>query len=125
MYCQNCGKELPNDANFCLQCGKSVRADVQAAQGGEPVWETCQTTRITVKEGGMLSATQLAYVANALHPKKGKYEAARSAVSKGTDLKAHKTQLDALLQKLTSEGWEYAEQFGGYEYNFKLRRRVR
>lgn len=24
MYCTNCGKELPNDANFCSYCGKQV-----------------------------------------------------------------------------------------------------
>lgn len=24
MYCTKCGKQLPDDANFCLQCGQST-----------------------------------------------------------------------------------------------------
>lgn len=27
MFCQNCGKKLPNDANFCEGCGLLVRSD--------------------------------------------------------------------------------------------------
>ena len=25
MYCKNCGKELPDDAKFCMECGYSSR----------------------------------------------------------------------------------------------------
>ena len=28
MFCQNCGKENPNDANFCSGCGKSFKTTV-------------------------------------------------------------------------------------------------
>ena len=28
MYCTNCGKELPNDANFCSNCGTSIKKHI-------------------------------------------------------------------------------------------------
>src|SRR5947209_4402220 len=42
MFCVNCGKELPDDANFCLACGKPQRSTLQqavssASDAGSPV----------------------------------------------------------------------------------------
>jgi predicted amidophosphoribosyltransferase len=28
MYCKNCGRELPDDANYCPSCGAPQRLDV-------------------------------------------------------------------------------------------------
>ena len=25
MFCTSCGKEIPNDSNFCIKCGKSIK----------------------------------------------------------------------------------------------------
>lgn len=30
MYCKNCGKELPDGAKFCTECGKTVSAEPEA-----------------------------------------------------------------------------------------------
>lgn len=36
MFCTKCGKELPNDAEFCVECGiKIVRREPGKAQGKE------------------------------------------------------------------------------------------
>jgi len=39
MYCVQCGKDLPDDANFCLQCGTPQRSDKLSA-ARVPRWET-------------------------------------------------------------------------------------
>jgi hypothetical protein len=28
IYCVSCGKELPDDANFCLKCGRDLRSNI-------------------------------------------------------------------------------------------------
>lgn len=39
IYCPQCGKELPDDANFCLKCGKPLKGATQPASQAEPRWE--------------------------------------------------------------------------------------
>lgn len=34
MYCRKCGKELQDDANFCVYCGAAVQANSQQPQSG-------------------------------------------------------------------------------------------
>lgn len=40
MYCSNCGTQLPDDASFCLKCGKSVVSS--NPKSVEEKWETCE-----------------------------------------------------------------------------------
>ena len=47
MYCSNCGKQIPEDANFCCYCGESIRGMVKPRT--KPVLETCEIRRIPVK----------------------------------------------------------------------------
>ena len=37
MFCMNCGKELPDDARFCLQCGRPQTADAGPGANAAPV----------------------------------------------------------------------------------------
>jgi len=37
MFCKNCGRELPEDAKFCVQCGASMK---QKAESTEKTTET-------------------------------------------------------------------------------------
>lgn len=39
MYCENCGKELPDEAKFCPECGKNVLHDVSDNISGKNVPE--------------------------------------------------------------------------------------
>ena len=39
MFCVKCGTELPDDANFCLKCGKVLKATVQAEPERQIQWE--------------------------------------------------------------------------------------
>lgn len=39
MFCSNCGTRLPDDANFCLKCGKAQHVGIQSPD--EAKWETC------------------------------------------------------------------------------------
>ena len=76
MFCMNCGKELPDDANFCLKCGKPQNASA-LAEVEEPVWETCEIVWNYKKKGGMLSNDKLMFWAKAIGPK-GEYNAGES-----------------------------------------------
>ena len=51
MYCQYCGTELPDAANYCLTCGKPRRQPVVAE--GQPAYEVC--TFKVVREFFLLS----------------------------------------------------------------------
>jgi predicted amidophosphoribosyltransferase len=37
IYCIQCGKELPDDANFCLKCGKPVGNAARPTPRPEPI----------------------------------------------------------------------------------------
>lgn len=40
MYCTNCGTKLPDEANFCSNCGKPVSGSTPKPI--EEKWETCE-----------------------------------------------------------------------------------
>lgn len=42
IFCMNCGNELPDDANFCLKCGKPVGNVAKSTPQTEPKWEYCE-----------------------------------------------------------------------------------
>lgn len=56
MYCIHCGKELPDDAKFCLNCGAAVESaapGVQCGVCGTPAAETETKTAVAVPQREM------------------------------------------------------------------------
>lgn len=47
MYCSTCGRQIPEDANYCCYCGESIREMVKSRS--KPVIETCEIRKIDVK----------------------------------------------------------------------------
>jgi len=41
MFCTNCGRQNPDDANYCNNCGKPVKHEL-AHTNQEQYWETCE-----------------------------------------------------------------------------------
>lgn len=126
MFCGNCGKELPDDANFCLKCGKPQGATVQAE---ESRWEICEI-RADGKPKGFFHSINW-YWAEAVGPK-GRYNAGESErlqidlVTRDCaygDIKKRDNALNKLIQRLTSEGWEPITR-GTSFYSYRFRRRV-
>ncbi len=39
IYCSKCGKQHPDDANFCMGCGQPLKAGAQVAQAMPRHWE--------------------------------------------------------------------------------------
>ncbi len=39
MYCSKCGKHYPDDANFCMGCGQTLKAEVEANPNVPVQWE--------------------------------------------------------------------------------------
>jgi len=39
MYCMGCGAQLPDEAKFCMECGKSLRPETPS---DSLKWETCE-----------------------------------------------------------------------------------
>lgn len=127
MFCGNCGKGLPEDANFCLKCGKPQRATLQAE---EPRWEFCELRAEGKPKGFSGSITW--YWAEAVGPK-GRYNAGESEQLRSTDIysrecrygdiKKRDNALNKLIQRLTSEGWEPITR-GESFYSYRFRRRV-
>lgn len=119
MFCVSCGKELPDDANFCLKCGKPLRGGTQAGQEKAEQWEVCQIETKLVKKPGFFAAGKSVYYADAVGPK-GTYVAGQSPEDEGTTDKG----LDILVNQLVQEGWEYVGTYAFANWTKKFRRRV-
>ena len=140
-HCTNCGHELSDSDKFCAECGTAVGGTAPAVQ---PVqWETCEISYETVKKRGVFSGGQIRFVAIAVGPL-GRYLAAASeAFDPGNvnfpyeKYRNHVAYLNALIGRLTSEGWEsvggktlrpagWAGEGGGENwYGYKFHRQVR
>jgi pSer/pThr/pTyr-binding forkhead associated (FHA) protein len=49
-YCTNCGRQNPDDARFCAQCGTKLVSADSAPTGGEPVGESTATITFGVSK---------------------------------------------------------------------------
>jgi hypothetical protein len=109
MYCSNCGTQLPDDANFCLKCGKPQKENVSF---DESKYETCEIVFEWVSKGTLgMGATKMRFWAKAIGAE-GIYNAGRSDVFSGWQLgpdASETKQVNALNQfidRLASNGWE-------------------
>ena len=70
MFCQNCGKELPEGAGFCPECGAKVAESVTSAPTPETVVEVAPLMPETGKAESMASETAAATAAASGREKK-------------------------------------------------------
>lgn len=59
MFCEYCGKQLPDGAKFCSGCGNSVRRDAEAIKVEEPVVENYGATEVLQSEEENFGATEI------------------------------------------------------------------
>lgn len=131
MFCNNCGTPIPEESNFCPNCGKPNEPNLYATKLR---WETCEIAHTYVKTGGLITKHKSKFVAEAIGPK-GVYVAEESAVFEhrfGTPgemndsgyqqtIDAHKS----LIYKLVEAGWEPKGDRGDQWWMHRFQRRVR
>ena len=126
MFCKSCGKDLPDDANFCLRCGRPMRseahASIPAIQVVSPQWETCEIKDRLVQKPGWNTNAICIYYAEASGPT-GIYEVAQSPPYEAGRPDAQ-TSLDVLINQLMSEGWEYGGSYAAVCWAKTFRRLV-
>ncbi len=111
MNCPNCGKQLPEDANFCLQCGKPLQPGGQV-QVQAPPYETCEI-RYSQTRQGILFRGEGVFWARARGPR-GEYNAGSMTFWSSKAWADYASRNDpaamqaykALVTKLESDGWE-------------------
>jgi zinc-ribbon domain len=139
VVCSSCGTQLPEDAKFCLKCGKPQKPGLPAE---EVRWETCEIGEENVKQAGNLSVRENRFVGKAIGPS-GVYIVEVSATFKfGAGVldpsssakypslrdwsKECVSILDTFISKLVAEGWEpIGTQHGLRWYSYKFRRRIK
>jgi hypothetical protein len=126
MNCSHCGAELPDDAIFCLKCGKPQRQSAGAAGAS---YEDCEILVHWVSRGTVLTlgAARMQFWVKAMGPE-GAYGAGYSAVFRGgqsgpDEQRAHDAEvLHELVERLAADGWESLGR-GLSWYNLRFRRR--
>jgi hypothetical protein len=124
MFCTNCRTELPDDANFCSNCGRPQREDVGLA---EPQWETWEIVFRQVRHRFLHTPT-LQFWAKAIGPD-GTYSVGESPEFDSNYYPESNGKYDAgandvLVKHLTSEGWQPVGR-GEYWYAHRFRRTIR
>jgi hypothetical protein len=126
MFCTSCGKDLPDDANFCLRCGQPLRttasAPLPAIHVVSPHWETCEIKDRLVQKPGWHTHAICIYYAEA-RGATGIYEVAQSPPYEA-GRPDEQTSLDVLINQLMSEGWEYLGFYATMCWAKAFRRRV-
>lgn len=132
MYCQNCGTQLPDDASFCLKCGRPQQAGVQA-QTATPLWETCEIQWRNTSKKGFFSNPTICFVAERIGPDGTQIIGITENVisthpASSLDSKEEKQQMysyvDQLKANLLRDGWEPTGQGRGW-WELSFRRRVK
>ena len=102
MYCSQCGKQIPEDARFCMHCGASMSAEDTQVSGGR-FWETCE---ILQKSG---KGDKVHFYADAIG-RSGKFVAGETATWKKFYGSGHRVVASAFTFGLISDGYdEYRE----------------
>lgn len=135
MDCKNCGTQLPEDANFCLKCG---RPQTDGATGGEPKLEVCIIDFSVEEKSGFLKPPKIKFVAQAMNPY-GKYITNHSPVINGERSyevefppENNQEDYDAALQALTDlthelekSGWKMIGTTGKKYWQLRFRRQMK
>jgi len=121
MFCSNCGTQLPDEANFCLKCGKAQQGTATTSNDNQ--YEHC---RIELIELGyrLFQGTVYRFDANAIGTE-GPYVAGQSKeFSINTGDREQLPILNALIRHLVADSWEAVETKGAQWYQHSFRRRV-
>ena len=115
MYCAKCGHELPDDANFCLKCGKPQKESASHSLEAEILYETCEIIVKDAPKAGIFNNSVI-LKAKAVGPNGVDYvgESAlvigewNSVYKYNMPKSSSKTsrEIEKLRSKLLSEGWE-------------------
>lgn len=141
MFCNKCGTNLPDEAQYCHQCG-TAQNPTQKVQAPEQSWEVCeivwQFLPYSVSIFSRESKRKYRFWAQAIGPS-GRYDAGsvefdavigslthsplEHANEGSTENEIAKTTaLDNLIQQLVSDGWQAAETRGSHWFSFRFRR---
>ncbi|MGH7488485.1 MAG: zinc ribbon domain-containing protein [bacterium] len=107
MFCTICGTELPEDANFCLKCGRPQREGIAPPTDGGKSRARKEHCRITYFEKKTLPGVRHQLYAEGTDAEGKDYVIAQSdfliaPFNQGPRLQAIRN----LVQKLEAEGWE-------------------
>lgn len=126
MFCMNCGTQLPDDASFCLKCGKSQKAGVQTEP---PKMETCEIVRVVTKPSSWTYEETFIFAAEVIGAN-GKYVAFQSVPLKHNTQypiyqKEFNSAVEELVNNLLRDNWEAVETRGENWWNYRFRRQAR
>jgi len=124
MFCEKCGTEVPDDANFCHKCGASIAGE-RATE--EARYEICQIEYETRGLAGM----DFKLWASAIGPN-GTYTAAKTTWKDGLfhlycpdgGCRRCLRARDRLVQELVDDGWQPVEERGKNWWQLRFRRKV-
>jgi hypothetical protein len=125
MTCPHCAHVLPDDANYCSDCGREVRV---AGRGVSVQREICEIYR-SQEQGGWFHAGDTYWEAIAIGPK-GRYTVGRSvtcprkAVGSQREVKHADAVLDQLIAEIVQEGWQPLPR-GPEWYSYRFERQAR
>lgn len=130
MYCSRCGTDIPDEANYCWECGKPQKPDAIPVL---PRYETCEIAWDEVKVH-RAKTVDLMFWANAVG-KDGAYNAGESDVfsqryfvlgrlydGPNGHIAECANAHAALVKKLIDEGWESTPDRGAMWYQLRFRR---
>ena len=135
MECKNCGTLLPDEANFCLSCG---RRQADEAAGEQTAWETCTIDFSVETKSDRFTPPKIKFVALAENLY-GKYIASRSPVINGersyelefpavhddTDREAAEETLKNLENELEKKRWKKIGTWGHRYWQLRFRREMK
>jgi hypothetical protein len=133
MFCGNCGTQIPDEANFCWKCGKSVTEGV-TTEAAEVRWESAEIGYEHVSPKSALD-----YFLNKYHGYftakaiglNGVYDAGKTPtfITPRGEPDSHDYEavqsVNNLIAQLARDGWEPVETKGSQWYNYKFRRRAK
>ncbi len=131
MFCLSCGTQLPEDANYCLKCGKPQKSNVQSVTHSNQIqWETCEIQWVSESD---FFNTKGYFEAKAIGPngvygaaKTGAFKVKKSIVGVPLPYDANgKETYERLVAHLVQEGWEPIGIKGPDWFSDKFRRHTK
>jgi uncharacterized membrane protein YvbJ len=108
MYCQNCGKQLPNDAKFCLNCGKPQNHENRVAPSKNN-YEYCTLNRKSNILEQWWEALKGKQIIGSSSRKSGNLIQVFNPLGGNLNNIDREINLE-LVSKLSSQGWEIVTQ---------------